>query len=164
MISDPRSDFKMVVGYCVNTFHKLICFLFKQNFEAIIGHNRSPVKKFWEELSLLQSYISILSNNNTNESTVINLENILDCDEIAAIINNIIKHVSLKEWSRKDLDLKNLRHEDILDKLWDTLKRKSSKRTNKFLHLVFQTAKLWQTYASRYYFFSRNCHKVPPKR
>ncbi|CAH1374233.1 unnamed protein product [Tenebrio molitor] len=103
VISDPRSDFKM-------------------NFEAIIGHNRSPVKKFWEELSLLQSYISILSNNNTNESTVINLENILDCDEIAAIISNIIKHVSLKEWSRKDLDLKNLRHEDILDKLWDTLK------------------------------------------
>lgn len=79
----------------------------------------------WEELTLLQTYLDILSDSDkcNDEFTVIS-NNPLEEPDIYKSVNNIIATNLLKREAKLKFDLKHIRQEQILDKLWNILRSK----------------------------------------
>ncbi|XP_044267226.1 uncharacterized protein LOC123013009 [Tribolium madens] len=96
----------------------------KMNFQVIIGHNNSRINRLYQELCLVQSYITLLQDTQrVNDNTIINSEHDMDPSDINSIILDFI-HAQKSYGGRSftNLDLENLRQTNILDKLWDSLK------------------------------------------
>ncbi|XP_018562505.1 uncharacterized protein LOC108904432 [Anoplophora glabripennis] len=95
----------------------------KMILQIIAGHNLSSVYFLWEELTLLQTYLDILSDSDKcNDEITIISNNPLQESDIYKSINNIIATNLLKREAKMKFDLKHIRQEQILDKLWSILK------------------------------------------
>ncbi|EFA04506.2 protein zwilch [Tribolium castaneum] len=97
----------------------------KMNFQVIIGHNNSRIRRLFEELCLVQSYIAVIQNNQQlNANTIINCEDGMDYSDITSKIVDLLRvqEIYSERPSFNKLDLENLRETSIFDKLWDILK------------------------------------------
>ncbi|KAH1028495.1 hypothetical protein HUJ05_001849 [Dendroctonus ponderosae] len=101
----------------------------KMNVSVVVGHPLLKLSFIWPQLLKLQRIFSILSDSSNfgnNEGKVYEKMSLcdvpLDTDDILQSITNL---VSIKEFCpirKKDVvDVNNLRHLNILDRLWDIL-------------------------------------------
>ncbi|XP_023026899.2 zwilch kinetochore protein isoform X1 [Leptinotarsa decemlineata] len=91
----------------------------KMVLQIIAGHKTSPVHFLWENLCLLQNYLDILLSNNNDR--LLSLESLSSFD-IFQSIKNIVGTNFWKRETKIEFSLENIRHKNILDKLWNILK------------------------------------------
>ncbi|XP_060525568.1 uncharacterized protein LOC132701552 isoform X2 [Cylas formicarius] len=113
----------VVCPQCIfNTFPMKDAIL-KMNLEIIVGHPVLSLHNLWTELSLLQSYISILWNvkQGVDEYMLLSSDPI-DMNVICGKMCDLVSPRVMKCEVDKEVDLNNIREENILDHLWNLLK------------------------------------------
>ncbi|CAG9860771.1 unnamed protein product [Phyllotreta striolata] len=93
----------------------------KLSLDLIPGHKESSVHFLWQELCLLQNLINIIDRKEINIDSVISSQP-LSLNEIYDNIQQIIKDRIVKKIST-EFNLIEMRELNIMDKLWNILKR-----------------------------------------
>ncbi|KAJ8961555.1 hypothetical protein NQ318_014807, partial [Aromia moschata] len=95
----------------------------KMILKVITGHHLSSVNFLWEELCLIQTYLDILSDSDkcNDELTPISAAPTQESD-VYKNINGILSYSVVKKEEKMEFDLRNIRQEQLLDKLWNILK------------------------------------------
>lgn len=113
-----------IVSNTIILFFCIPIFLLKK-VQVICGHPHSQVYFLWEELCVLQTYIDILihSDKYSNPDTVLS-QDPLNISKISRELTDAIGTTFLQKKEKNNFSLATIRPQNLMDKLWNILKRK----------------------------------------